>query len=107
MIRKKGSPFLLKLIFLLLPLALVFSIVYLRSSITALEYQLGQLQMEKLRLINKKSELIAKRAKATSLKKIEMIATKKMGLTYVDREKVFYVKEVAPPAPFTAGLDRR
>ena len=60
MIRKRGGSFLLKLIFLLLPVVLVFSIVYLRSSITALEYQLGQLQMEKLRLINKKSELIAK-----------------------------------------------
>ncbi|HHN64317.1 MAG TPA: hypothetical protein ENK09_03025 [Nitrospirae bacterium] len=97
--------FILKVLSLLLPLVLVFSVVYLRSSITALEYQLGQLQLEKLRLINKKSELIARRAKATSLKKIELVATRKMGLRYIDRQKVFYVKEVAPPAPYTAGLD--
>ncbi len=107
MIHNRRGGAVIKLILFLLPFVLVFSIIWLRSSITALEYQLGQLQLQKIRLINEKSELIAKRAELTSVRKVEVLASKRIGLGYTDRTRVFYVKEVAPPVPYTASLNNQ
>ena len=86
---------------------LLFSIVWLRSNVTAFEYELGQLQKQKAALIKERRELIAKRAQIASMKKIQYIARRKMGLVYPDRKRVFFVKSERGPTPYTAGLRKR
>ena len=106
--KKKGIPnWIIKPILLVLPVFLVFSIIWLRSNLVALEYELGQLQLQRANLIKEERELVAKRAEMASVKKIEYIASKKMGFVYPDRKRVFFVKIDYAPGPYTAGLTTR
>ncbi len=93
-----------KALLCVLPFFLVFSIIWLRSNVTAFEYELGQLQKQKASLIEERRELIAKRARMASMQKIQYVASKKMGLAYPDRKRIFFVKTDRGPTPYRAGL---
>jgi len=86
---------------------LIFSTIWIHSRVTAFEYELGQLQKQKVALIKERRELIAKRAQMASMKKIQYIAGRKMGLVYPDRKRVFFVKSGRGPTPYTAALRKR
>jgi hypothetical protein len=60
--------------------------------------------MQRVALIKETQELIAKKAESASLKKIQFVATRKMGLGYPDRRKVFNVKMSSAPIPYATGL---
>jgi len=91
-------------LFFLLPVIMVFFIVWLRSNLVALEYELGQYQKLKDKLIEENRLLILQKEKLTSLKNIEYVATKKLGLSITKRKKVFYVKVEQGPKPYVAGF---
>lgn len=107
--RRRNSTFgsILRFTLIILPLCLIFMIIHLRSSITALEYDLGQLQTQRVSLIKEKRELIATRAGLDSVGKVEHLASRKMGLGYPDRKKVFFIKTTEAPAPYMTGLTGR
>ncbi|NOZ26137.1 MAG: hypothetical protein GXO94_08640 [Nitrospirae bacterium] len=86
---------------------LIFSTIWLHSRVTAFEYELGQLQKQRVALIKERRELVAKRAQMVSLKKVQYIAANRMGLVYPDRKRVFFVKSDRGPTPYTAGLMER
>ncbi len=105
--RRRGLSRVLKPVLFVIPVALVFSIIWLRSSFVALEYELGHLQILRAELIKEQRELIARKASMASMKKIERIAVSKMGFVYPDRRRVFFVKSGSPPMPRTTGLEGR
>jgi cell division protein FtsL len=103
--RRRLSGLVVKAVLVVLPVFLLFSVVWLRSNLTALEYELGQLQLQKARLLNENRELIARKAELTSAKTIELRASREMGLAYPDRRKVFYIKTGYKPIPYTTGMN--
>ncbi len=89
----------------ILPPLIVFSIIWVRSNVVAIEYELGKLQDKKVELIEKRQELLAKRAEISSALKVEYVAETRLGLDYPDRKKVFYVRPSRSVRPFSARLD--
>lgn len=71
----------------------IFSLVWLRSSIIAVEYEIGTLDAEKAKAVRQKKALIAKRASALSMGEIGSRGMKLAGMGYPDRKRVVYVKK--------------
>ncbi|GBE31474.1 MAG TPA: hypothetical protein ENG80_02045, partial [Nitrospirae bacterium] len=83
----------------------VFMLVWLKSEVTSLEYRISEHEKERMDLLEQKKELIVKRSDLLSVKNIEYVAMKKLGLTFPDRKRVIYVKRGDMPHNFKAGLD--
>lgn len=94
----------IKSILLCLPPLFIFFIIWLRSNVVTMEYELGKLQSRKIQLIQDKQELLARKAQITSAMRVEYVAQNDLGLTYPSRQKVFYVKPSAGVIPYRAGL---
>ncbi|RMG69334.1 MAG: hypothetical protein D6710_09025 [Nitrospirae bacterium] len=105
--RKRGAfiIFLLKALLFILPPLIIFFIIWLRSNVVAIEYELGKLQDRRIELIEKRQELLARRAEICSALKVEYVAENRLGLSYPNREKVFFVKVVPSVRPYSARLD--
>lgn len=103
---RRLSASVLKTLLIILPVFLLFSVIWLRSNLVAIEYDMGQLQLQKARLINDRRELAVKRAELASAKKVEYIAADSMGLKYPNRRRVVYLKRGRETGAYTAGLSR-
>lgn len=81
----------------------IFGLVWLRSGIIAIEYQIGMLEKEKTDALREKKLLIAERASMLSIKEVGergMVT----GLTFPDRKKVLYVKKDNQWETYSASL---
>ena len=58
----------------------VFMLVWLKSEVTSLEYRISEHEKERMDLLEQKKELIVKRSDLLSVKNIEYVAMKKLGL---------------------------
>ncbi len=83
--------FFVKPLGMLIVIAGIFCIVWLRSSITSLEYRLGTLQMKQQQLTKEHRNLLIQRDDVISLRRIEYVAIQRMGFVFPDRNRVFYV----------------
>jgi len=84
----------------------VFGIVWLRSSITSIEYTISELENKKMDRLREAKTLMAERASALSMQKVEKTAMRDLGLVFPDRTKVVYVKEKSQ-GPLRASLEVR
>ncbi len=91
-IRRTGGWFLLRLCLLLYLVICVFALIWLRTTIVNIEYELGELNTQKVALLREEKLLMANRASIYSTMKIEYIATERLGMNLPDRENIFYVK---------------
>lgn len=82
----------------------LFSIVWLRSAVLNIEYELGELDMLKSDLVGERKMMVAKRASFYATEKIEKVATKRLGMSMPDRHNVYYVKRTSSAAPYKASL---
>jgi|GEM_PF-3355284 cell division protein FtsL len=97
----------LSIVFLsLITVILIFMLVWLRSNLVKMEYELGQYQRLKETLLDEKRRLILEREKLTSLQNIERIAINRLHLSTTERKKVFYVKITESPKPFVTGFEK-
>lgn len=71
---------------------LVFAVVWIRSSVVSLEYQLGSLEIKKKELMRDAKTLSAQRTGLLTLKRFENVASADGGMAFPDRMKVVYVK---------------
>ncbi|MCX7792778.1 MAG: hypothetical protein N2257_00010 [Thermodesulfovibrionales bacterium] len=69
----------------------LFTVIWLRSAITALEYNIAKLEETKIELLSVRKELLAERATLSSVKRIETIASSR-GLTIPDRRYIHFKK---------------
>ncbi|MBN2655024.1 MAG: hypothetical protein JXR79_07955 [Nitrospirae bacterium] len=86
----KGN-MLLKVVSVLLLIASVFSVIWLRSSVVSIEYSLGKLENNKIAMLKERKHLAAERASLLSVERLGKATAK----TYVfpDRVRVVYVKQ--------------
>lgn len=74
----------------------LFTVIWLRSAITALEYNIAKLEETKIELLKERKELLAQLATLSSVKRIETLAHKR-GLTIPDRRYIHLKKERKTP----------
>ena len=83
----------------------LFALVGLRASVVNLEYELAELNRQKITLVRKSNQLGAQRASLYSARKIEHIATDKLGMQLPERADVFYVKRTAGAEAYRVSMD--
>jgi cell division protein FtsL len=79
-------------LFMFVVAAGIFGVIWMRSSITSLQYRLGELKVREQKLITEKRNLLAKKENILSIGKIEQVAIKDMGFQFPDRSRVFFLK---------------
>lgn len=89
-------------------LILIFGIVYLRSNVTKLEYDIGELEKKKMEYVKERKLLLAKRASLLSLEKLEVSLNLYDEYILQDRLKVIYVDKQKGILPYKVSFkDRR
>lgn len=91
--QKSALSYFIQPFFVILLLSGIFGIIWLRSGITAMEYSIGELENKKLESMKETKSLLAERAMAMSMQRVERMASRDLGLVLVDRTKVVYVRE--------------
>ena len=82
----------------------VFALIWLGTEVVSLEYELGQLESKKIELLRDTQKSTAERASIYSVEKVERIATKKLGMSLPERERVFFVRRTAGAAPHKVSV---
>ena len=95
---KKGV--FLKLGFFLYTGFCLFAIVWLRTTVVNLEYELVKLDNSRTDLISEREKLVAERAKIFSMGNVEDVAINDLGMVYAERENIFFVKRVREAGPY-------
>jgi len=83
---------------------LVFALVWLRTTVVKLEYELSQLGKQRMELVREEKLVSAEKASFYSIGKIEDVAIKKLGMSLPERDKVFFVKRTTGPAPYRVSI---
>lgn len=78
----------------------VFTLIWLRTAVVSLEYELSELGRQKTELLREEKLVLAEKASFYSIEKIEEIAVKRLGMSLAKREKIFFVKETTGAAPY-------
>lgn len=78
--------------FVILLLGGIFSIIWLRSGIISMEYTISELENKKMESLKEAKTLLAARASALSMQKVEKTAARDLGLILADRTMVVYVR---------------
>lgn len=91
--------------FILLLLSGIFSIIWLRSGIISMEYSISELENKKMDRLKETKTLLADRASALAMQRVEKTAARDLGLALADRTKVVYVKAVSN-GPSRASLEQ-
>jgi|NGEPerStandDraft_6_1074524.scaffolds.fasta_scaffold207884_2 hypothetical protein len=89
----------LKALSLALLVILVFSVVWLRSSVTTIEYKLSDLEKKKTEALREQKTLVAQKAGLMALTRVETSDLAGYGFSFPERKKVVYVKGTGYEAP--------
>lgn len=81
----------------------LFSIVWLRASVVNIEYELGDMEMQRADLYRERKMVVAQRASVYSAEKVENVAIKRLGMSLPERENVYFVKRTAEAGAFKAS----
>jgi hypothetical protein len=99
--------------FMLKPLCIVFllfaqfGLVWLKSNVITLEYNISNLEKKKAECLNEKKVLFAEKAGLQSFENIESSLSGNYGFVFPDRVKVIHVKKQKGSLPYKASLDRK
>lgn len=102
--RRGVVSYFIKPLFVILALGGIFCIVWLRSNLFSLEYQISELENRKMRGLSEAKLLIADTAAFQSIKKGENGTALQAGLVFPDRARVIYVRDKRA-LPQQAALD--
>ena len=100
--RRKGAVG--KALFFLYIGVCLFSIVWLRSTVVHLEYELGDLDKLRAALKSEREMIVASRARFFSMGNVENVAIKRLAMSYADREKIYFVTRTAVAGPHRASI---
>lgn len=84
----------------------IFSLVWLRSSIRAMEYSIAALDEQRMEILKERKALMAEKASILSIQNVKHMTSEKLGLVFPDRVKVVYVKR-GNTMPYRASLEGR
>jgi len=94
----------MKLAFSLYFVFCLFAIIWLKTAVVNLEYELGDIDRQRTDLVRERKMAVAQRASAYSTEKIEKVALNHLGMTLPQRENVFYVKKTAVAGLYKASM---
>lgn len=103
--RKSMLLYITKPLFVLFIFCSIFAIVWLRTSLVAIEYEISALETKKTALQKETRLLIAERAEHLSFQKVKLITTKE-GLSRADRTRVLIVKRASDAQKASYSLKR-
>ncbi len=78
----------------------VFTLIWLRTAVVNLEYELSQLIEQKKELNGEGKLILAEKAVFYSAERIEEIAIKRLGMSLPKREKIVFVKKATGAIPY-------
>lgn len=94
----------LKPLSVMLLLFLIFTIIWLRSSVVSIEYGLSNLEKKKMELTKEKKLLAAEQANLLYVGRLQTAAADGAGLAFPDRVKVVYVTKAKDKEALKASL---
>lgn len=95
---------LLKFSFFLYTLLGVFALIWLRTAVVNLEYELSQMEKQKVGLIREGKLISAEKAYLYSAREVEGVAIKQFAMSLPKRENIFFVKKINEAAPYKASI---
>lgn len=95
---------LLKFSFFLYTLIGVFVLIWLRTAVVNLEYELSQMEKQKAVLIREGKSISAEKACLYSAREVEGVAIKQFAMSLPKRENIFFVKKINEAAPYKAAI---
>jgi cell division protein FtsB len=104
--RMKGNKkrFVLKLSCFLYIVLCLFLMIWLRAAVVNLEYEIGDLDKQRVDLVRERKIMVARRANFYSTGKIEKVALRRLGMTMPERQNVYYVKRRLAAGPYRTSL---
>lgn len=81
----------------------LFAIIWLRTAVVNLEYEIGELDKLRASLITERKMVVAERASVFSMEHVEKVAYKRLGMGQADRDNMFFVKRTASAGPYRAS----
>lgn len=82
----------------------LFSIIWLRATVSHLEYEIGELDKYRAELTRERKMVVAQRENYFSSEKVEKVAHKNLEMTFSDRVNVFYVNRTKTAVPVKASI---
>jgi cell division protein FtsL len=83
----------------------VFTLVWLRTTVVNLGYELSELENQKTTLLREGKLFSAERANLYSASRIEEVAIKDLGMSFPKRDKIFFVKKTTGAIPYKASIN--
>ncbi|UCD34870.1 MAG: hypothetical protein JSU90_11360 [Nitrospiraceae bacterium] len=84
----------------------LFAVVWLRTAVVNLEYEIGKLDKLRAALMTERKMVVAERASVFSMEHVEKVANKRLGMGQADRDNMFFVKRTAAAGPHRASAVR-
>jgi hypothetical protein len=81
----------------------VFTVVWLRASVTSLEYKLSTLEKMKTEALREQKTLVAQKAGLMALTRVDKIDLAGSGFSFPERKRVVYVKGIDVKGPYKAS----
>jgi hypothetical protein len=89
----------LKALSLVVAVVLVFSVVWLRTNVTRLEYKLSDLEKQKTEALRVQKAMVAQKAGLVTLTRVEKTDLSGHGFSFPERKKVVFVRGMGEAAP--------
>lgn len=103
--RKSMLSYISKYLFFIFLICSIFAIVWLRSNIVALEYEISSLETKKAEKQRETRLLVAERAELLSFQRIKLV-TARQGFDLVDRTRILIVKRSTDTRQASYNLTR-
>ena len=104
--RKNRMVSAMKVLSILLIVISVFSIVWLRASVTSLEYKLSSLEKTKTEAVREQKSLVAQKAGLMALARVEKADLAGLGFSFPERKRVVYVTSADFKGPYKASYTK-
>ena len=101
--RKNKIVSIVKVLSILFLIIAVFTVVWLRASVTSLEYKLSTLEKMKTEALRGQKTLVAQKAGLMALTRVDKIDLAGSGFSFPERKRVVYVKGVDVKGPYKAS----
>jgi len=101
--RKNKMVSVFKVLAVLFLVVAVFTVVWLRASVTSLEYKLSSLEKMKMEALRNQKTLVAQKAGLLALTRVDKIDLSGTGFSFPERKRVVYVKGVDVKGPYKAS----
>lgn len=100
-------------VFLIKPLCIAllllsnFGLIWLKSNVISLEYDISNLEKKKEECLKEKKVLFAEKANLQSFETINSSLSEDYGFVFPNRVKVIHVKRQNVPIPYSVSMERK